>query len=417
MDDLFRNISSGAIELGSHWKSPFSTLIYAYPFVTSLLWSVSGLFYLASRRLARRRASSFRTLPAYSVVIPFHAEPDGALATAASLSKVRPRPLEIILIDDGSPSPISPGTVRPLGTLIVRLPQNVGKAAALQSVLGRLRGEIVVCMDADTVSESPDWSRMLACFNDPALAAVTGKLRPTRSHGLIEWLQTLDYLTVIMVIKAAESSWGGLMTVSGAFTAFRISALRDVGGWSGSSSTEDIDISWRLEVAGWRIAFEYEWIARVEMAPNLTALWRQRRRWSAGLGRALRDHGIRALAHATHLPVVILTLTSLFWLASVLTLGAVLLFAMLSGTDNAPMLTEIAVAETALVGAVVFYLQLAAAVALDGRGVTSNWPSFLIAPVYPVYFWAILVTSFLVGFPKGFFRRDNGRWRRTERHT
>jgi cellulose synthase/poly-beta-1,6-N-acetylglucosamine synthase-like glycosyltransferase len=393
-----------------------ATFIFAYPFVTSLLWCLSSLMYLLGRRLARRHLPPTAPPARYSVVIPFHAEPEGALATARSLSLVTPPPVEIIIIDDGSPVPINPETILPTGTRIVRFNHNRGKAGALQRVLPTITTEIVVCMDADTVNCSADWHCMLAAFSDPSLAAVTGKIRPKAGGGVVEWFQALDYLTVIAVIKAAETTWGGLLTVSGAFTAYRVSALRSVGGWSTASSTEDIDASWRLQAASWRLAFESDWTSQVEMAPTVKALWRQRRRWSAGLGRALRDHGVKSfVSSARHLPILVVTLSSLAWMTSVL--GLVVLFVLNQLTLSSPVLDvgQDRIALLFVAGLLAFYAQLVTALAVDGCGFGVHWRSVLLAPFYPAYFWVILLTSFLAGFPKGFLRHDKGNWQRTQR--
>ncbi|NJM31408.1 MAG: hypothetical protein HC855_16160, partial [Rhizobiales bacterium] len=61
------------------------------------------------------------------------------------------------------------------------------------------------------------------------------------------------------------------------------------------------------------------------------------------------------------------------------------------------------------------YTQFACAVAVDGSGLKPHWRSAAIAPLYPVYFWGLLITSFLGGFPKGWLRRDKGTWQRTIR--
>ena len=305
----------------------------------------------------------------------------------------------------------------PSNVRLLRLPRNRGKAGALQAALPSVSTPLAVCMDADTMAESADWTPMLAAFADPALAAVTGKIRPVKGGGVIEWFQALDYLTVIAVIKAAESAWGGLLTVSGAFTAYRVSALKSVGGWNCDSSAEDIDASWRLQSKGWRLAFEKDWIARVEMAPNVPALWRQRRRWSAGLGRALRDYGAASLFNGgRHLPILVMTLASLTWIVFMLAWSAQAALSL--GGGQAPGgggLNGAALLAIALTGAAAFYLQLATALAVDGGRLRGHWRSILIAPLYPIYFWALLLSSFLAGFPKGFLRLDSGNWKRTVR--
>ncbi len=64
-----------------------------------------------------------------------------------------------------------------------------------------------------------------------------------------------------------------------------------------------------------------------------------------------------------------------------------------------------------------FLLQLTIAIIID-RGCWKRYPLLImIAPFYPFYFWFILFTSFLMGFPKGFLRYDQGKWHRTIRLT
>jgi biofilm PGA synthesis N-glycosyltransferase PgaC len=402
-------ISNTSFVLNGAIDNALSFLI-AYPFVTCMLWSLSSIYYMLMRK-KQTAAQPAGTLPAYSVMIPFHAEPDGALRTMRSLARVTPQPREIIIIDDGSPITIALDAALPGNVRVVRLPRNLGKGGALQTALKDVTTEVVVCMDADTETESVDWSKTLAAFADPALGAVTGKIRPVDGGGLVECFQALDYLSIIAVIKAAESAWGGLLTVSGAFTAFRTSALRSIGGWNPASSTEDIDASWRLQSIGWRLAFEKDWTARVEMAPTIPTLWRQRRRWSAGLGRALRDHGATSLfAGARHLPIVVLTLTSLGWMVSMLVfLANALLF------DGVQSWQPGTLGAVIVISLAAFYAQLSVAIAVDGRGISAHMRSIALAPFYPLYFWGILMTSFIAGFPNGVSHKDTGTWSRTQR--
>jgi hypothetical protein len=152
------------------------------------------------------------------------------------------------------------------------------------------------------------------------------------------------------------------------------------------------------------------------MAPNVAALWRQRRRWSAGLGRALRDHGAVSLfGGARHLPIVVLTLSSLVWSASILCLAIHSLLSWHGGAAVGRGIESTEFAALAAAGGVAFYVQLATALAVDGGRMRSHWRSVLLAPLYPVYFWGLLMSSFLVGFPKGFLRQDKGKWNRTVR--
>jgi biofilm PGA synthesis N-glycosyltransferase PgaC len=423
--------------LADHWWSEFRDLgdwpwgtlasiaeyIDLFPLVVCLVWSIYGLNCLL-RSFRKRRLPT--TLPSYSVLIPFYAEPAGALRTAQSMADVFPPPDEILLIDDGSPDlagerDLLDETTLPPRTRLLRLPVNRGKAGALNAGLREVRSEVVACLDADTVVETHDWREMLARFGEgPGVGAVTGKIWPTRTRSLPELMQALDYLAVIGLVKNAEDCWGGIMTVSGAWVAFRRSALLETGSWNESTAAEDIDLSWRLQAAGWRVAYERRWVALVEMVPTWSALWRQRRRWSRGLGRAVREHfGGVLRQRATHLPVALITLLGAGWLWASLFTGAVRAVSVANRLSRGENVASSAVWSRAFVYVGIcfgfFLLQLLIATLLDRERWRLYPKLFLLAPLYTVYFWGISLTTFVVGFPQGFFRRDRGQWRRTMR--
>jgi biofilm PGA synthesis N-glycosyltransferase PgaC len=284
-----------------------------------------------------------------------------------------------------------------------------------------VQADVVVCLDADTVVHTKDWRGMLARFaTAPGVGGVTGKIWPANPTSLVELMQTLDYLAVIGLVKNAEDRWGGLMTVSGAWVAFRRQALLDIGCWNETTAAEDIDLSWRMQSAGWRMVYDRTWIACVEMVPTWRALWRQRRRWSRGLGHAVRDHFPQALRQrATHIPVALMTFLGASWLWTSLLVGCIRLFGVARGALYGHDIVHAAVWSRVLVYFGIcfgfFLLQLVIATLLD-RARWSTYPKlFLLAPFYTLYFWMISLTSFVVGFPEGFFRYDQGQWRRTVR--
>ncbi|MGZ5503686.1 MAG: glycosyltransferase [Chthoniobacterales bacterium] len=422
--------------LADHWISEFRDLgdwpggtfesiaeyVDIFPLVICVIWSIYGVICLVN---SFRKTRIPKTLPSYSVVIPFYAEPAGALRTAQSLAEVQPPPDEILLIDDGSPDDEEYAHVLasalPARARVVRLPVNRGKAAALNEGLREVKSDIVVCLDADTVVYTKEWHGMLARFaTAPGVGGVTGKIWPSNPSSLVEMMQTLDYLAVIGLVKNAEDRWGGLMTVSGAWVAFRRQALLDIGCWNETTAAEDIDLSWRMQAAGWRMAYDRMWVACVEMVPTWPALWRQRRRWSRGLGHAVRDHFPQALRRrATHVPVALMTFLGASWLWTSLLFGCIRIAKLVRHAVRGQEIMHSATWSRVWVYFGIclgfFLLQLVIATLLD-RARWRTYPKlFLLAPFYTVYFWAISLTSFVVGFPEGFFRYDRGQWRRTVR--
>jgi len=392
-----------------------------FPIMASLLWSLSAIYGL----IFLRKKPHPEEFMEYTVVIPFFAESGGAIRTARSLESVHPPPREIILVDDGSPLPCRLPPDMESRVRVLRMPENVGKAAAVQAAANQVKTPLMVCLDADVLVMTTDWRDMLAQFgSNPGLGALTGAIRPGKCHSLIQFMQALDYLIVINFVKRAEVLWGALMTVSGAWVAYRVQAVHECGGWKSDSSTEDIDLSWRIQGAGWHIGFAGDWLARVEMAPSWKSLWLQRRRWSAGIGRALRDHFPKIWGPgSTLLPVGIMALATTAWLwgclirilLAIIGWAAELFmhgFRAVWADDASPLLHDWLFLSIYLG---TFALQVVSAMAADGL----RWKRYpvllLLAPLYPIYFWIILFTGYFFGFVKGFLRRDSGRWRRTIR--
>ncbi len=390
-----------------------------FPILLSLLWSISAMLALwMDVRQSRQRRRANRPLPSYSVLIPFYGDADAAVRTARSVASICPAPEEIVMVNDGSPEGSVPLDLAllPPSVRVVNLPRNVGKAEALNRGMATIRSEIIVCMDADTRAATDDWSGMLARFaEDPELGAVTGKIWPERVGNLTQLLQAIDYLVVICMVKCAETLWGGIMTVSGAWVAYRRSAMQNVHGWNPCTSTEDIDLSWRMQAAGWKATFDPAWTALVGMAPTWKSLWFQRRRWSSGMGRVLRDHSASVFrADPRHVPVALMALLSSVWIwVCILTAATGFLIPVGAKGRTLADLIYHWQWEYLAVSIAIFGAQILVAIVLDGQSWRRYPLLILFSPLYPLYFWLILVTSFLAGFPRGFFRCDGGRWEPT----
>ena len=110
-----------------------------------------------------------------------------------------------------------------------------------------------------------------------------------KGHGLGR-LQVGEFSMIIGLIKRAQSQLGGLFCVSGVIGCFRRSALHAVGYWNPERLTEDIDVTWELQRAGWRVRYEPHALIWILMPETLQGLWRQRLRWAEGGLQVLRAH-------------------------------------------------------------------------------------------------------------------------------
>src|SRR4029077_4050608 len=145
------------------------------------------------------------------------------------------------------------------------------------------RGEFLVCIDGDAMLH-PNAAIYLVkpMINLPRVGAVTGNPRIRSRSSLLGKIQVGEFSSIIGLIKRAQRIYGCLFTVSGVAAAFRKRALHDCGYWHIDMLTEDIDVSWRLQLKHWQIQYEPCAVVWILMPETLRGLWKQRLRWARG---------------------------------------------------------------------------------------------------------------------------------------
>ncbi|NDG02487.1 MAG: glycosyltransferase, partial [Synechococcaceae bacterium WBB_34_004] len=222
-----------------------------------------------------------------SILIPCYNEAANLADTIRyALESAWPQ-FELIAINDGSSDDtgrlLEQWAARDPRVRVVHLAKNQGKAMALQAGALLARHELMVCIDGDALLDAQAVAWLVRRFQaDPGLGAVTGNPRIRNRTSLLGRIQVGEFSSIIGLIKRAQSMLGGLFTVSGVITAFRRSALHEVGYWSVDMLTEDIAITWALQRAGWRVAYEPQALVWILMPETLRGLWKQRLRWAEG---------------------------------------------------------------------------------------------------------------------------------------
>lgn len=248
---------------------------------------------VAARVRERRRGDPGQFAPPVSVLIAAFNEETVITRTVASvLASHYPR-FEVVVVDDGSADGTADRMLRAFGgDARVRLVRqaNGGKAAALNHALRQARGEVVVCLDADTQLR-PDALRLLARrFADPAVGAVAGNVKVGNRVNLLTRWQSIEYVTSQNLDRRAYALLNAVTVVPGAAGAWRRGAVDEAGGWRGDTLAEDMDLTFRLRRAGWRIENEPAAVAWTEAPERMRGLFRQRFRWSFGTLQVLWKH-------------------------------------------------------------------------------------------------------------------------------
>jgi biofilm PGA synthesis N-glycosyltransferase PgaC len=194
---------------------------------------------------------------------------------------------QVIVVDDGSTDGMW-GVVEELRSerLVdnaIRLPIRSSKTTAINIALTSCTGEVVFIIDADTVLERDAIQRMLRFFADPQVAGVCGELQVrNETASLTTRFQAIEYAIAISMGRQVSDILDLMPNVSGAFGAFRRSALQRVGGLD-LEVAEDAALTMKLRNAGYKIRFAPGAVGCTNVPETVTGLTLQRLRWDAGL--------------------------------------------------------------------------------------------------------------------------------------
>jgi biofilm PGA synthesis N-glycosyltransferase PgaC len=360
--------------------------------VTAAAWVAGGaLFALRDERNdAEPPAGGW---PGVTVLIPALNE-EGVIGTSvrAALASDYPE-LEVLVLDDGSTDATS-GVAAAAGggdprLEVVRDEVNRGKAEQLNGGFERARHDLVVVTDADTHLH-PRALRLLVARieRSPRIAAVAGAPHVTNRDSVVGALQILEAAAVIGLIRRTHAVAGRVGTVAGVLGIFRRPAILDVGGYDARMATEDIDLSWRLLLAGWHTGYEPNALVGMQVPRRLSALWAQRRRWARGQGEVLRAHlgSVRRSGGRRLAPLAAESIGSLCWVALMALVLVIAVVNELTGRSAAYAVIGIA---WGIAIAVVAMLQLAVAIWLERRHDPLAIRAFLLGPLYPLGYWLI----------------------------
>ena len=247
-------------------------------------------------RRARRTTPASRiagNLPAVTVQLPIFNEREVAerLIDAAARLDYPPSLLQIQVLDDSTDDTTDrvqrrthDWTARGVAIEVLHRQDRAGfKAGALASGLERATGKIIVVFDADFIP-APDYlKRLLPAFEDPSVGMVQarwGHLNRDRSALTIGQAVMLD--AHFLLEHEARMAAGLFFNFNGTAGAWRRRCIEEAGGWTHDTLTEDLDLSYRAQLAGWRFVCMADVVVPGELPSDVLALKSQQRRWAKG---------------------------------------------------------------------------------------------------------------------------------------
>ncbi|NJR13953.1 MAG: glycosyltransferase [Phyllobacteriaceae bacterium] len=260
-------------------------------FLSCVVLRAWAAFKVTKRTLPGIRPYTDAELPRYAVLVALYKETEVAAQLVASLQRIKwpASKLEVYLIceaDDQQTMAALRAAGLPAGYRIVSVPSGGPrtKPKALMYALPLVRAEYLVLYDAEDRPHPEQlleaWQALTRDHDPPACVQAPLEIA-NRAHSMLTRMFAFEYAALFRGLLPALSSRRLFVPLGGTSNHFRVSALRDVGGWDPYNVTEDADLGMRLHAHGHHTGM----IARptFEDAPDTIPIWiKQRTRWYKG---------------------------------------------------------------------------------------------------------------------------------------
>ena len=230
-----------------------------------------------------------------SVVVPAYNEEKGVKDTLESLLEISyPKELlEIIVVNDGS----TDGTKEIAGNyakdgkiILINNEKNLGKSASLNKGIEKASGELVACIDADTVVEKEIINKVMGFFDDPKTSAVVVRVKVRNPKNWMEKIIDMEYNMGLGFYLKLLSFLNCLYLTPGQFSIYRKSILIDLRGFDVNNIVEDTEIAYRMQKAHYKIACCLSAYAYTRVPDNIRSFYHQRKRWYTGTLHTVIQH-------------------------------------------------------------------------------------------------------------------------------
>lgn len=392
--------------------------VFYYPFFMAWLWIMGGIIYFfvyECRDSKRMTLLTDEEAPRVSIIVPCFNEEKNVREVISHLQTLNYPNYEVLAVNDGS----SDRTGELLNELVERYPrliavhqyENQGKAVGLNTAASLATGELILCMDGDAILDTNALHFMARRFLDnPRLAAVTGNPRIRNRTSLLGRMQVGEFSSTVGLIKRCQQVFGRLFTVSGVVALFRKSALEQVGFWSSNMLTEDIDISWKLQINKWEIEYEPRALTWILTPETIIGLYRQRLRWSKGGVQTIIKYFPDMLNPKNYMmwPIFAEYVLSILWSYCMAFVSIIMLLGLFVAMPRDWQVSVVPVWNGMLLG-LTCLVQLLVSCLIDRRYDQGILKCYLWTIWYPLAFWLLNVVTSLVAVPAVLLRRQGAR--------
>ena len=249
--------------------------------------------YFKNRHCKPAAASRFAELPVVTVQLPIYNEVHVVERLLKAISEIDyPRDkLEIQVLDDSTDETrsMTERTVvklraRGYDAVVLRREDRVGfKAGALDYGFQKAKGEFFFILDADFVPPPNILRESIQHFADPKVGMI--QTRWGHINRSYSWLTRAEAILLdghLVLEQTARSRTGRFFNFNGTAGLWRKSCIRESGGWQHDTLTEDLDLSYRAQLRGWKFVFLADIVTPAELPVDIDGFKSQQHRWTKG---------------------------------------------------------------------------------------------------------------------------------------
>jgi cellulose synthase/poly-beta-1,6-N-acetylglucosamine synthase-like glycosyltransferase len=173
--------------------------------------------------------------------------------------------------------------------LIHRVDRKGYKAGALEDGLQTATGELIAIFDADFVPK-PDWlKRTVPSFQNPQLGCLQTRWGHTnQQYNSLTQAEAMGIDGHFIIEQTVRSKNGFFLNFNGTAGLWRRACIEDAGGWQWDTLTEDLDLSYRAQMRGWKFNYLPDVVVPAELPPQVEAYKKQQFRWAKGSFQVVR---------------------------------------------------------------------------------------------------------------------------------
>lgn len=253
---------------------------------------ITMLFYRTRHRIARP-TSRWSQLPKVTIQLPMYNERHVAQRVIEAACRVQypADRLQIQVLDDSTDESATIARdccerLRACGhdiEYVHRTDRTGYKAGALKHGLKTATGEFIAVFDADFIPPANFLKRTVHHFTDPKIGMVqTCWDHLNRNDSILTASQAVFLDGHFLIEHTARNRAGRWMNFNGTAGIWRREAIESAGGWQHDTLTEDVDLSYRAQLAGWQFRFLPRVQCPAELPPEINAFKSQQHRWTKG---------------------------------------------------------------------------------------------------------------------------------------